>query len=132
MNQTINHLLKKHKNFIKFILIGIANITFMTLVLWFFVDIAGFMAAQINPLLYVVVFFLKFYAYRKTRMFNSHKYNFTFYLFIALGALLLSTLALWIFVDKMGFFVWIVNPIIVVIITLMRFKAFKAFKMLEG
>lgn len=121
----------KHKNLIKYLLIGAVMFLITTLVLSLFVDLLGFKAALINPPLYVAIFFLKFFTYKKTKTFNSNKRNFILYTLITLGVLIASTLFLWIFVDRLGFSVKIVNPIVITFVIIMRFSLFKLFKILE-
>jgi hypothetical protein len=120
------------KNFTKYFMTGVVMTILTTFLMWFFVDIVGYLAVYVNPIMNTCVFLLKFITYHKIKMFNKNRSNFFKYLGVWLFLLVLSTFLLWIFVDIMGLWVVFVTLCVVVLNFILRFIIYKQINMLNS
>lgn len=124
--------LKKTANilFSKYVFASILATLISTVVLWFFVDVMGFLAVIINPIVSIFLFFLKFFLYRRTEMFSRKGHNLTKYTLVWAFLVTLSTISIYVLVDLMKFWVVPVNLFLSVAIFLMRFAIYRNLNML--
>jgi putative flippase GtrA len=121
----------KKNNFIKYLITGINSTILSTFLLWLFVDLMNLLASVMSIVISFFIFFFKFFFYKKTKMFNNNKNNFTKYCLIWILVTFLNAFLLWLFVDFMKFWVVIINPFTTLLIFTFRFVLFKYFKMLS-
>ena len=122
-----------HKNFLKYILIGIVATIITTFVLWILVDKLGFLAVYSNIGISATIFFVKFFMYNKSNMFDTANSRSNFWKYLGIWFLILgvSSGAFYLTVDLIHWPVVIVNPFVVVGTFLLRFMLFSHFKMLK-
>lgn len=119
-----------YKNFLKYLAVGIFAMFLSTFLLWVFVDLLHFMASIMSIFTSLIIFFLKFFTYKKTNMFNDQA-NMIKYTFVWVVIVLINAGMLWLFVDMLNFWVVIVNPAVVVFIFLFRYYLFKILNMIS-
>ena len=117
--------------FVKYFIIGGFITVFTTFVLWLAIDIFGFLAVIVNPIVSIFIFCMKFFIYGKAGLFNNNKGNFIKYVGIWIFLVSLSTFLLWVLVDKLHLWVVTINPLIVIAMFLLRFKIYKKLNMLR-
>jgi len=118
----IKKLYQKYtKNFIKYLIIGIAwaclNIFFM----WFFIEIILFSTIIGATIVVVGLFISKFYAYRLIRLINK---QFLKYASTSISFALSNIVLIWFFVDILHIPIVISSTIIVCALFILRFVAF--------
>jgi hypothetical protein len=121
-----------HHNFTKYLATSIIITISTTAIIWFSVNILGFLASITNIALRIFNFLTKYSSYHKTGMFTKGKQHmFAKYFISWLIVTGLTTIILWLSSDIIGWSVIVINPVATIFGFILNFYLFHLFGMLS-